>query len=135
MRSCHSTAKSGIVPENNRKVEAMRAYMMFPIYCLACYRLSIMLASDKGPYFIFTRLRSWLKREAKENKPVRESKIHVGIACPLCTSVWVAFPIAAYAYFHKQLHVDVSACGDIFLSAMALSAVAILMNRALPPKP
>lgn len=104
-------------------------FLAFGIYALATYRLAVMLATDKGPYFAFTKLRSWLKKEAKENKPVRESKIHVGIACPLCTSVWVAIPVAAYAYYHRRLVPWVTVPGDIFLLAMSFSAVAILLNR------
>lgn len=103
-------------------------------YGLACFRLAMMLSTEKGPYFVFVKLRSWLKREAKESKPVRESKIHVGITCQLCTSVWVAFPVSAFAYYHKHLPGWFAAVGDVFLGAMSLSALAIIVNRLVPPK-
>lgn len=102
-------------------------------YALATYRLALMLSSDTGPWLMFSKLRSWLKREAKKNSAVRASAVHHGITCIRCDSVWVAIPISAYAWFHDKLPAWFAATGDIFLAAMALSAIAIILNRAFPP--
>lgn len=88
-----------------------------------------MLSSDVGPWAAFQKLRSFLKREAKHNKPLRDSKVQIGIDCSRCSSVWVAIPIASYAYFRRYFTEFVTAGVDIFLVAMALSALAILLNR------
>lgn len=107
---------------------------LLAFYGLAVFRLALMLSSDKGPYFFLSKIRSWLKKEAKQSKPLRDSKVHLGITCPLCTSVWVAIPVAAFAYFHRHLWTWLAISGDVFLGAMALSAIAVLLNRVAPPK-
>lgn len=109
-------------------------FPMLALCGLATYRLAMLLSDDLGPFGMFSKLRSFLKREAKTNKPLRASKAHIGIECRRCSSVWVAVPVAVFAYFHRQLPVWFAAAGDIFLGAMALSAIAILLSRLLPPK-
>lgn len=102
-------------------------------YALATYRLALMLSSDTGPWLMFSKLRSWLKREAKKNAAVRASAVHHGITCIRCDSVWIAVPISGYAFYHDRLATGFIITGDIFLAAMALSAIAIILNRAFPP--
>lgn len=104
------------------------------IYSLATYRIAVFLSDDSGPWDVFLRLRSFLKREAKHNKPLRESKTHIGIVCIRCNSVWIATPIAAFAYWHGDLPEWAKAAGDLVVLLCALSAAAILWNRALPEK-
>lgn len=104
------------------------------IYGLATFRLALLLSSDTAPWGIASKLRSFLKREAKTNQPLRQSKIHLGVSCLRCSSVWMATPIAAYAVFRHTLPQWLSLCGDTLLLLLALSGMAILVNRALPGK-
>lgn len=96
---------------------------------LACFRMAVLLSQDDGPAAMFSKLRSFLKREAKEHKALRATKVHEGIDCLRCSSVWVALPIALYGLFRERLSETAMACGDAFLIWMALSAMAILFNR------
>jgi len=102
------------------------------LYGLACFRLSLLISDDVGPFGVFSKLRSFLKREAKESKAIRASKVHIGISCIRCDSIWFAFPLAAYAMFRHRLLDWIVVGGDIFVFAMALSAIAILFVRAFP---
>lgn len=101
---------------------------------LATFRLSVMLSNDDGPGKIFSKLRSALKREAKQNPTLRKSDIHNGIDCSRCSSVWVALPMALYGFQHESLHAWITETGDVFLSWMALSGLAILFNRMFPKR-
>lgn len=110
-------------------------WLSFLVAGLACYRLALMLSEDKGPFRMFTKLRSFLKREAREHPSVRKSAVHEGVECKRCTSVWMGSPIATYVYLHDQWPVNWwIVAADTFLLCMALSAAAILMHRLLPPK-
>lgn len=96
---------------------------------LATFRLAVLLSEDDGPAAMFSRFRAFLKREAKEHKTLRATKVHEGIACPRCSSAWVSLPVAAYGYFRDRTPEWFMATGDVFLIWMALSALAILFNR------
>lgn len=98
------------------------------------FRLSVLISTDDGPAKIFSKLRSALKREAKQNPTLRKSDIHHGIDCSRCSSVWVALPIALYGFNRESLDGWIAAAGDVFLSWMALSALAILFNRMFPKR-
>lgn len=104
-------------------------FLTLTVDALATFRLALMLSSDVGPFAVFTKLRSFLKREAKESKPLRASKIHEGIECSRCSSVWCAIPIATYAYCRRFLADWFCAAVDVLLVALALSAIAVLLNR------
>lgn len=110
------------------------SWLELAIIGLATYRLALLLSSDTGPYGVFTKLRSYLKREAQHNKPLRQSKVHLGIDCIKCVPHWVAFPIVAFVFSVEQLPQWLALAGWSFLLWNALSAIAILINRALPPK-
>lgn len=101
---------------------------------LACFRLAVLLAEDAGPAHMFTRLRSWLKREARAHPAVRKSAVHEGIECLRCNSVWIAYPVAIYALFYQDGPKWVVMVGDLFLLSMALSAIAILFQRMFPKR-
>ncbi len=101
----------------------------FLILTLATFRLAILLAEDAGPWNAFQRFRQFLSREAQKSTAVRKSEIAKGVKCPRCTSLQLSFPIALYAYFHGQFPDWLTACGDSFLLACALSGAGILWNR------
>jgi hypothetical protein len=101
----------------------------FLIATLACFRFSVLLADDDGPYGMFRRFRGWLKREAKEKPAVRRSEVHKGVECIRCDSVWFGVLIAIYALCGWR-----SVWIDGLLLALALSGAAILWNRAFPKR-
>lgn len=112
----------------------MTDWLTFTVYGLACYRLALLFSADVGPWGMFSKLRSFLKREAKYNKPLRESKVHLGVSCIKCESVWMAVPIAAYVFTNSFYPPWLVAVCEAFFLMLALSAIAILVSRALPPK-
>lgn len=99
------------------------------IYGLACFRLSVLLSEDDGPGHLILKLRSFLKREAREHKAVRKTYVQEGIECLRCTSVWIAVPVALYAIRRDYLHEVVLRGVDTLLLWMALSGIAVLLNR------
>lgn len=101
---------------------------------LACFRLSVLISIDDGPAKIFLDFRKLLKREAKQHPVLRKSDIHHGIDCSRCSSVWLALPIALYGFNRESFSGWIVAIGDVFLSWMALSAMAILFNRMFPKR-
>lgn len=109
-------------------------WLHLAVYGLATFRLAVLLSQDSGPAHMSSKLRSFLKREAKTNTTLRKSAVQEGISCLKCSSVWVATPVALYAYHHDSLEGWFVATGDIVLLAMALSACAILLHRAFPAR-
>lgn len=112
----------------------MTAAVTLLIAGLAAFRLALLLSEDTGPAKIFQKLRSFLRREAKEHPAIRKTDLHRGIACLRCSSVWVAAPVAAYVLQRDKLKAGIVIAGDIFLWTMAVSAMAILWNRAFPKR-
>lgn len=109
-------------------------FLTLLIYGLACFRLAVLLSQDSGPAHVFLKLRSKLKKEAKQNTALRKTYVHEGVECLRCSSVWIAIPVASYAYFRRYFEDWLTAGCDIFLVAMALSASAILWHRAFPKR-
>lgn len=110
-------------------------WLHLAVYGLATFRLAVLLSQDSGPAHMFSKLRSFLKKEAKTNTTLRKSAVQEGISCLKCSSVWVATPVAIYAYHRDSLD-DTWWCPvvEIMLCCMALSACAILWNRAFPAR-
>lgn len=104
-------------------------WLHLAIAALACFRLAVLFSDDDGPYGMFRRLRGWLKREAKDSPKLRKSEIHKGIDCIKCESVWHGALIALYGLSGWR-----SVWIDGLLVALALSAAAILLHRAFPPR-
>lgn len=104
------------------------------LYGLATFRMAVLISQDSGPAKIFSRFRSFLKREEKTHPALKKSDIAKGAECLKCSSVWVAFPVAAYATLRHYLMDWIVICGDIFVLAMSLSALAIIFSRAFPPR-
>jgi hypothetical protein len=83
---------------------------------LAVFRLTILIAKDDGPGYIFWKLRK---------APPKRSSFHQGISCPFCVSVWMGFPVAVYERLLPH-----SIYADAFLLWLAFSAVAICLNQS-----
>ncbi len=100
---------------------------------LTCYRLAKMIADDDGPFFIFKRIRYWIKdkawNETEKNKALnrfvspieiddrhfgRWYNISEGITCAYCTGVWISIPLFFMWLYPTYL-------GDLFLVMMSIS--------------
>ena len=81
----------------------------FILMALACYRLSVLIARDSGPFAMFKR--------------AREKVAMLG--CVYCVSVWIGAALEAiYLFTVKQDVPIVAAC-----TALALSSSAIMLDR------
>ena len=67
---------------------------LFLILCLATWRISSLLAFERGPYAIFEKLRGWA--DTRDDSSViafigkDESELSQGLSCLWCNSVWGA---------------------------------------------
>jgi hypothetical protein len=89
----------------------------------------VLISDDTGPWKFLSRFRSWLKREERKNPVLKKSDAAHGVECLRCSSVHIALAVSAYAALRHRIESYVTIPADIFLSAMALSAIAILLNR------
>lgn len=104
----------------------------FPLmlwYGLATFRLAVLISQDSGPWRAISSFRSWLRREEKHSPSLKKADVAHGVECLRCSSIYVALAVAIFAATRHLLINWVAAVGDVFLSAMALSAIAILLNR------
>lgn len=97
--------------------------MDFILLGLATWRLASLLVQEDGPWDMFARLRSKLGvRFNERSEAVGTSFLSDLVLCMWCTSVWVG---GAMAF----LFVTAGSLATILSLPLALSAVAILLNR------
>ena len=92
----------------------------------ALYRLARMLALDDGPFFIFKRVRYWVKDKAYYEMDMGDiisdrhfgkwHNLSEGITCPFCVGVWLSLPLFALLIWPTQT-------GDMFLLLVSLSGM------------
>lgn len=60
----------------------------------ACYRLSLLITQDEGPFSVFQKLRFYAGgyNLAPNGEPI--TNLGRGIICPLCVGLWIALPLA-----------------------------------------
>lgn len=109
-------------------------WLTFLIYALSVFRLSVLLSDDTGPFKIFQKLRSKLKKEAKTNPVVKKSDVAEGIQCRRCSGVWFAILVTIFVYGREYLIDWVATLGNAVLVCFALSGAALIMHRAFPAK-
>lgn len=117
--------------------QEMNTFAYLPLlvmYGLAVWRLSLMISSDSGPWRAISRLRSWIRREEKKSPAMKKADVSKGVECGRCNSVHIAAAVAAFAYWHRRWPDWFETAGDLFLGAMALSAISILLGRLFPVK-
>jgi hypothetical protein len=96
----------------------------FALHALAVYRLASMVTKEAGPWWMFRKLR----RKVKQTAP-KVTHMDEGIDCLLCMSMQIGVAVAiAHAFLAAWPPYQ------IVVWALALSAAAVLLNRALPPK-
>lgn len=85
----------------------------FVVAALACFRVTVLISRDAGPYRIFAKLR----------KNDRYSKL---LRCPYCVSMWIAaFIVAGFWACGTRLNPVMTAC-----MVFALSGIAIILDRS-----
>lgn len=110
------------------------SWLSFVIYSLAVFRLSILFGEDSGPWKMFSKLRSKVRKESKENTALRKSDLQKGIGCLKCESFWWAAVITIFVYSSEHLVDTVAMIGNAVIMWFALSGAAIILNRAWPAK-
>lgn len=85
----------------------------FILASLACYRGTVLIARDVGPWDIFKRLR----------KVAHFSKL---LSCPFCVSIWLAALIEGVFYFTRVAIDPPIVCACLILS---MSAISIILDR------
>ncbi len=117
---------------------AMSEYLRLVLAVFTCYRLARLVALDDGPFFIFKRLRYWLKDkayyEAAANANISDKtedldywiindrwfgkwhNLAEGISCPFCIGTWASLFIFPLLVWPTQI-------GDLFLLLVSLSGM------------
>ena len=116
----------------------MNDYLRFILAVFTCYRLARMLALDDGPFFIFKRMRYWVKDkayyEAAANTGISDKvesldhwvindrwfgkwhNLAEGITCPFCVGIWLSLPLFTLLLWPTYY-------GDLFLMLVGLSGM------------
>ena len=99
--------------------------MRFLIYALATWRLSHMLACERGPFDVFGKLRAvaGVGYEA-DGSLVAETEAAQLITCVWCNSVWVAAGLGALRWLWPS-------AGGAVAGTFAASAVAVFVERQI----
>lgn len=92
----------------------------FLIYCLACFRLSLMVSKEDGPAWIFLKLR----REVPKKSSVKE-----GINCQWCVSVWAGILLMIWYHVSTLLPEIPMLIGDSVVLILAISGGGICFNQ------
>lgn len=96
-----------------------RSVIPFVLVALTVYRISYMLTSEDGPFYIFSRWRNALMQwERRRGKP---HWIIDGAHCILCVSVYVSFLGALFVPFTRVR--------DYAIIALALSSITVLIKK------
>lgn len=61
--------------------------IIFVLCALAVYRLSVMIATEQGAWFIFARFRNWITTRTANTY---HRWISIGFSCVLCVSFWLS---------------------------------------------
>lgn len=68
----------------------------FLLLVLICYRLSLLIAKEEGPFGIFQKLRVIAGAYDYGANGLPSSNLGRGISCPLCVGVWIALLLSFY---------------------------------------
>lgn len=92
--------------------------MRLVLAALACWRVTSLLVYEDGPGDIFERFRTWAA------SPPGLPSLYGLLDCFWCTSVWVAAPLAALAWWPDGRL--------MILGWLAVSTGAIVLDELLP---
>jgi len=110
----------------------MNEYFRYVLAIFAIYRLARLIALDDGPFFVFKRIRYWVKDKAWEEASLVDAmdnslkisdryfgkwhNLAEGISCPFCIGIWTSlfiFPMLVWPTYY----------GDLFLLLVSLSGM------------
>ena len=94
-------------------------FLHFLVLSLAVFRLSHMITDESGPFWMFRKLRSTVKKKAP--KPTHMDE---GISCPLCMSMQLAIAVAAIEYFFHE-----NPFFEVPILSLAISGASILFHQ------
>ena len=99
--------------------------MLFVLLALATFRLSHMIAKEKGPWECFDRLALALGAEVQKDITGRESWkgttfLSKLVLCPLCLSVWIGIVLAVVFVRAGVI--------DMLLVALAVSGASVMIE-------
>lgn len=87
------------------------------IYSLACFRLSLLVSKEDGPYWLFAKLR---------RLPPPKSSARQGINCIYCVSMYAAgLVVTCYLFRGRFAWVE-----PWFIWPLAVSAAAVCLNQS-----
>jgi hypothetical protein len=95
----------------------------FIIFCLAVWRLSSLFANEDGPFNVFKKLRSIALFLQSNTKFFKAFKLHDGLECEWCNSLWFAFPLSFFI-FERSFY-------NLFIVPLAVSTVVIFLKYIL----
>lgn len=95
-------------------------FLHFFLGALAVHRLSLLVSKEKGPFFIFRKL-----REA----PPKKGSLDDGLKCFLCCSVWFSKPVTAFYWWQGLIE---PAWTPVYW--LAFSSAAILLHMPTTSK-
>lgn len=97
--------------------------LKFALLALFVYRVSALLTQDAGPFNVFLVMRLRLGRQAaRAGFAGRLGRTLADLFnCPLCMSVWVAFPLAFMAFVNQPYEVRLLYWGALSGAANVLS--------------
>lgn len=95
------------------------SWLDFLLHALATYRLSLMVAKESGPGWIFKIFRRTVKRKAPKATHLDE-----GIECLFCVSAQLGILVACL-----RSALAPYAIYQLALFALAISAVAVVLNQ------
>ena len=95
----------------------------FIIASFAVYRLSRMLATERGAFNLFENWRKFIYDKFGE-----ESWVTDGVTCPLCVSFWVALLVSLWWWFGWAT--SQNSIADFILLWLGLSGVATFLYKS-----
>lgn len=100
------------------------AFLSFLTAILATYRLAHLLSDDEGPFFIFSRLRSFAARKAvQENEELGFwASIDSGINCAYCCGLYAAVLAATLVIWNNFY-------GNLFILIFAVAGGQSLLQN------
>jgi hypothetical protein len=100
------------------------AIIQFLIAILATYRMAHLLPEDEGPFFIFTRIRSFIGTKAmmENNELGFWANVDSGINCVYCCGLYAAILVSLLILWQNYY-------GNVFLLIFAIAGGQSLLQK------
>jgi hypothetical protein len=98
---------------------------LFVALCFMTWRISSLLAEERGPYAVFEKLRSFVGvKYSATSEPYADRGFAEGLLCMWCNSVWVGGGVTLLSYL-----VGLTPYGYLLILPLALSTGVIVLQR------